>query len=91
MRIEPVFIVLVFGICFQTILAKLSIEKAHEIQIVSFLNGSFNLNVQQLNNIFQPNGVNKFEDHYVVIVSIVGAVAEGKSFLLNNIIRILQV
>lgn len=57
-------------------------------QIVSFENSTLELrNSEILNRILDSN---KLKNHQVVVVSIAGALREGKSFLLNFFLRYLN-
>lgn len=58
----------------------------HPIQIVSINNNTIQLNRDKLNEILQAEDV---KDRHVVVVSTVGMIRTGKSFLMNFFIRFL--
>lgn len=58
------------------------------IQIVSSVDHKFEL--QNLNDLEQILGSDELEDRQVVVVSIAGALRQGKSFLLNFFLKYLN-
>lgn len=77
--------VLIFGLCRQTSCEDLDL--ARPIQIVTPVNHTFRLEVENLKQILEMDNI---KDHQVVVVSIAGAFRKGKSFLLNFFIRYLN-
>lgn len=62
-------------------------ELARGIQIISPVNHTFLLELNELKQILEADAI---KDRYVVVVSIAGAFRQGKSFLLNFYIRYLE-
>lgn len=62
-------------------------DPAHAVQIVSSKNHQFELKLLDLQNILETEEI---KDRYVVIVSIAGAYRQGKSFLLNFLLKYLE-
>lgn len=55
-------------------------ESARAVQIVSPEKNGFRLQLNELKNILEVDGI---KDRHVVVVSIAGAFRHGKSFILN--------
>lgn len=62
-------------------------EPAQPIQILTPSNHEFNLELQNLKEIFEKDDI---KDRFVVAVAIAGAFRKGKSFLLNYFLRYLN-
>lgn len=63
-----------------------NINSAGPIQIVTPINNSFQLEIDELKYILEADNI---KDRYVVVVSVAGALRQGKSFLLNFFLKYL--
>lgn len=62
-------------------------EIGRAIQIISPVNHSFELHLNELKAILEQESI---KDRHVVVISIAGAYREGKSFLLNFFLKYLK-
>lgn len=63
-----------------------NIHSAGPVQIVVPVNHSFHLEIGELNHILEADNI---KDRHVVVVSVAGALRQGKSFLLNFFLKYL--
>lgn len=68
-------------------LTSLTNNDGNPVQIITLQDHKFELQIDKIKSILE---VDDLKDRYVVIVSIVGALREGKSFLLNFFLRYLN-
>lgn len=62
------------------------LNSAHSIQIVSPINHTFHLNLSDFKQILEDG---KIKDRFIMVVSIVGAFRQGKSFLMSLFLKYL--
>lgn len=86
MKIALLYVCVLFsiGIFCQSVAS--TFYSAGPIQIVSPVNHSFHLELNELDRILSSDDI---KDRHVVVVSIAGAFRKGKSFLLNFFLRYL--
>lgn len=64
-----------------------TVGSARAVQIIAPVNHEFQLDVENLKQILESDGI---KDRYAVVISIAGALRKGKSFLLNFILKYLN-